>query len=134
FEWVELGEQRGLNAGAGLVAGPERVAKRLDDVIGGHANVSRAGLDHLQNCIQHADHRAEGLILALVKAPKSVKVPEQFVGPVDQMNNQLVARSGVVTWGSSGGWHSDLYQILRQRPTKIRRRVLTLGEGSADFR
>ena len=53
---VELREQRRLDAVAGLVAGPEVVAKRLDDVIGRDADVRRALLDHLQHRLQHADH------------------------------------------------------------------------------
>ena len=82
-----MGEERGLHAIAGLVSGPERIAERLDDVVGRHADVSRSRLDHLQNGIEDADHRAEGLIFALVEATQAIEVPEQLVRAVDQMNN-----------------------------------------------
>ena len=65
FQRMELREQRRLDAFAGLVAGPQPVAKRLDDVIGRNADVSRAGLDHLQHGLQHADHGAERPVLSL---------------------------------------------------------------------
>ena len=41
LEQRELREQVGIDAGAGLVAGPQAVAERLDDVIGGDADVAR---------------------------------------------------------------------------------------------
>jgi hypothetical protein len=49
--------------------------------------MSRATLDHLQNCIQDADYCAEGPILTLVEATKAVEVPKQLVRAVDQMND-----------------------------------------------
>ena len=58
FERMELREQRRLDALAGLVARPEVVAERLDDVIGRDADVRRALLQHLQHRVQHADARA----------------------------------------------------------------------------
>ncbi len=93
---MKLREQRRFHAGARLVARPERVAERLDDVIGCDADVRRSGLDHLQNRIEHADHRAEGLILAFVEAAQAVKVAEQLVRAVDQMNDDAVVRGFIV--------------------------------------
>ena len=49
FERMELREQRGLDACAGLVAGPEPIAKRFDDVIGRDAEIGGAVLDHLEH-------------------------------------------------------------------------------------
>jgi len=76
-------------------------------VIRRYTNVRRSLLDHLQNGIEDTDHRTEGPILAVVEATKPVEVPEQFVGAVDKMNNQIVARSRVITWEKSGVWHND---------------------------
>ena len=84
---MELREQRRLDAGAGLVAGPEAVAKRLDDVIGRDADVRRSLLDHLQHRLQHADHGAEGPVLPLREAAQAVEVAEQLVGAVDEVND-----------------------------------------------
>ncbi len=39
---MELREQRGLDAGAGLVVCPKPIAKRLDHVVGGDAEVPGA--------------------------------------------------------------------------------------------
>ena len=39
LEWVELREQRGLDAGAGLVVRPKPITKRLDHVVGGDAEI-----------------------------------------------------------------------------------------------
>ena len=39
FERMELREQRGLDAGAGLVVRPKPIAKRLDHVVGGDAKI-----------------------------------------------------------------------------------------------
>ena len=42
FQRMELGPQRRLDAFARLVVPPQIVAKRLDDVIGGHTDVRRS--------------------------------------------------------------------------------------------
>ena len=39
LERMELREQRGLDAGAGLVVRPKPIAKRLDHVVGGDAEI-----------------------------------------------------------------------------------------------
>ena len=88
---MELREQCGLDAVAGLVAGPEPVAERFDDVVGRDADVRRSRLDHLQHGIQHADHGAEGPILALGEAAQAVEVAEQLVRAVDEMNDHALA-------------------------------------------
>jgi len=38
--------------------------------------------------MQHADDRAEGRILALLEAAKTVEVAEQLVRAVEEMNDQ----------------------------------------------
>lgn len=54
-------------------------------MIGGHADVCGAVFDHLQDTVQHTDDRPEGFILAFIKGPLSVKMPEEFVGTVDEV-------------------------------------------------
>ncbi len=44
LERMELREQRGLDAGAGLVVRPKPIAKRLDHVVGGDAEIRVAVL------------------------------------------------------------------------------------------
>ena len=62
---MELCPERGLDALAGLVARPEAIAERLDDVIGGDADVGRAALEHLHHGAEHACYRAERGIAGL---------------------------------------------------------------------
>ena len=78
-ERMELRGQRGLDPGAGLVAAPELVAERFDDVVGRDAQVSRVLLDHLQHGVEDARYRAIGAIGALGgKAPQAVEMTEQL--------------------------------------------------------
>src|SRR5687768_9764511 len=84
---MELREQCWLDAVACLVTRPDTVAKRLDDVIGGNADVSCSLLDHLQQRLQHADHGAERPVLTLGKATQPVEVTEQLVRAVDKVHD-----------------------------------------------
>ena len=72
LEERELREQVRLDAGAGLVAGPQTVAERLDDVIGGDADVRRAAVDHAEH---RADDAADGGDFAAVarRAPTAAR-------------------------------------------------------------
>ena len=85
FERVELREQRPLHAFARLVAGPERIAERFNDVVGGDADVRAAFLDQFEHRVQHARHGAERRIL-LLEAAQTVEVAEELVCPVDEMH------------------------------------------------
>ena len=112
LERMKLRPQRGLDAVAGLVAGPEVVAERLDDVIGRDADVRGAAFDHLEHGVEHAEHGAEGLVLPLVEAAQAVEMTEQLVGAVDEMDDHV--------WGSAvhptaGG------KILSQRSPRAQR-------------
>src|SRR5207245_6145199 len=49
LERLELRVEQRVHALARLVAWPERVAKRFDDVIGGHAQMRGAAFEHPQN-------------------------------------------------------------------------------------
>ena len=48
----------------------------------------RSLLDHLQHRVQHAGHGAERTVLALVGATGAVKVSEELVRTVDEMDDQ----------------------------------------------
>ena len=87
LERMELREQRGLDAGAGLVVRPKPIAKRLDHVVGGDAEIRVAVLDHLENGLQHADDGAVRAILAFGEPAQAVEVTEEFVGAVDEVDD-----------------------------------------------
>ena len=87
FERLELREKRRIDTFARLIAAPKLVTKRFDDVIGGYAEVRRSFVDHLQYRVEHADDGAESAILPAGRATQSVKVTEEFVGPVDQVDD-----------------------------------------------
>src|SRR5205085_9052730 len=94
---MELGAQCALDAFARLVAGPQRVAERLDDVIGGDGDVRRAVFQQLQRPVQDADHGAEGTVLAFGETAQAVEMPEQFVGAVDEVEDhapKILQRAG----------------------------------------
>src|ERR1700736_3471703 len=98
---MKLREQGGLDPRPGLVAGPQPIAERFDDVVGRHADVRSTLLEHLQDRVQHADHGPEGLILAFAKAAQAVKMPEQLVRAV----NQVYQHSACPYWRR--GAHAD---------------------------
>src|SRR6266513_2369089 len=89
LEGMELREQRGLDAGAGLVVRPKSIAKRLDHVVGGDAEIGVAVLDHLENGLQHADDGAVRAVLAFVESAQAVEVTEEFVSAVDEVNDHF---------------------------------------------
>src|SRR5439155_1089648 len=109
----ELREERALHAIPGLVAGPELVAKRLDDVVGRDAEVRGSLLDHLQDRMQHADHGAEGLILALGKVTPAVELAEQLVRAVYQMND-----------------HGPRMHVAARSRSKVRSRALRVSDAA----
>ena len=84
---MKLREQRWVDALAGLVARPQIVAERLDDVVGGDADMRGALLLHLLDGAQHADHGAERPLLVLSAALVPIKMTEQLVGAVNQVND-----------------------------------------------
>ena len=88
LEQAELRQQVGIDAGAGLVSGPEAVAERLDDVIGGNADVGRAAIDHAEHRADHATRRAHFPALLVTRGGHGVEVAEQLVGAVDEVDFQ----------------------------------------------
>src|SRR5207245_6957255 len=136
FERVELREQRGVDALSGLVIGPQIVAKRLDDVVGRHAEVSGPLLDHLQDGVQHAAHGAEGRILALGGAAAAVELAEQLVGAVDEMNDHSPERTRAARSRSSvlsralrvsAAARSNSARASSKRPSLARKSPRTVG-------
>jgi hypothetical protein len=88
FEWLKLREQRALDSGAGFITGPELIAKRLDDVIGGDADVSCAVLQHAKDGSEHSGDGAKRWI-SFLETPDAVEVPEEFVSAVDKVNDHF---------------------------------------------
>ena len=60
-------------------------------MIGCNADVHGATFDHFEHRIEYAYDSTIGSILTLVEAPQTVEVPEQFVGPVYDVNDHLAA-------------------------------------------
>jgi hypothetical protein len=106
---VKLRQECGLDAIPGLVAGPETIAEGLDDVIGGHPDVSSPGLDRLQHGMEYADHGAVGPVLALIEAAKAVEMAEQLVGAVQEMYDHVSMAIGyrLLVLTVSHGLHSQ---------------------------
>src|SRR4029079_6614473 len=102
LERPKLRAQHRLDAGAGFVTRPETVAGRLDDVVGGDADVCRTFGDHFRNRVQHAGDGAEGWIRFL-EATDAVEMAKQFVGAVDEMNDHsgVFAMKGGVVYRTS---------------------------------
>src|SRR5207249_1372641 len=92
FQRVKLGQERAIDALAGLVIGPEIIPEGLDDVVGGDTEVGGPLLDHLQHRMQQARDRAQGLVLAFVEAALAVEVAEQLIGAVQYMHDHQGAR------------------------------------------
>ena len=98
---MELRQQGRLDAFAGFVVGPQLVAERLDHVIGGDADVRRAGLEHLRDGAEHAGDRAERAVAFLFRAPVAVEMAEQLVRAVDEMNDHRAGRAQAAARSSS---------------------------------
>ena len=85
---LELRVEHRVDALARLVAGPEGVPKRLDDVVGGHAHVRRPLLEHPQDGRDHAAHPSQLLGGAPAeRGRRREEVAEQLEGPVDEMDD-----------------------------------------------
>src|SRR5207245_4030115 len=73
---------------ARLVAWQERVAKRFDDVIGRHAQMRHATLEHAEHRRDDTPYRPERLGSAPVEGRRRrEEVAEEPERPVDQMND-----------------------------------------------
>jgi hypothetical protein len=84
---VELGAESGIHALTGLVARPERVAKRFDDVIGRHAQVRRARLEHRDDGRDHAVDRPQLGTDVPAEGRRGEEIAKQLERPVDQVDD-----------------------------------------------
>ena len=55
-------------------------------MISGDAEVCGALLEHLQHRVQHTHHRPSRLVCALGEAAQAIEVPEELVGPVNEVD------------------------------------------------
>src|SRR5262249_45603011 len=87
LERLELTQEQRVDALAGLVAGPEVVAKGFDDVIRRHPEMRGAALEHAEHRGHDATDGAQLLRCgALERGRGREEVAEQLVGAVDQMD------------------------------------------------
>src|SRR5262249_42958057 len=91
LERAELREERAIHALGRLVPGPQIVTEGLDDVVGGHAEVRRAALEHLRGRMKDARYRAEWRVHALGRPPRAVEVAEELVRAVDEVDDHAAA-------------------------------------------
>ena len=83
----ELGQQLRVDALAGLVAGEELVAERLDDVVEGARHVRHAGRREQQpEAAQQADGRADLAAVGRLARRRAEVAAKQLVGPVDEVD------------------------------------------------
>ena len=116
LERMELRAQRRLDAGAGLVARPELVAERLDDVIGRDADVRRAALDHLAAPYCSTPTTApNGRSLPLLNAAQAVEVAEELVGAVDEVDEH----GGYARMAESPAREPPPDELRRARPRPV---------------
>jgi len=88
LERLELRVEQRVHPLAGLVTRPETVPERLDHVIGGHAQVGRAALEHAEDRRDDAPHRAQLRRGVPVKGrPRREEVAEELVGAVDEVHD-----------------------------------------------
>src|SRR2546427_7321396 len=106
------------------------------DVVGRHTDVSGPLLDHLQDGVQHAAHRAEGRILARGGAAAAVELAEQLVGAVDEMNDHSPERTRAARSRSSvrsralrvsAAARSNSARASSKRPSLARKSPRTVG-------
>ena len=86
FQWMKLREQSSFDPCSGFVTWPQFIAKRLDDVIGRHADMRSSVLKHLDDHGEDARDGAERRI-SFVKATETVELAKQFIGSVDEMDD-----------------------------------------------
>src|SRR5262249_31930959 len=90
LERVKLRQQLGFDARAGLVAGPQVVAERFDDVIGRDAQVGGSAFQHAEDGAQHAGDGADFISPGVVLPGHGKEMPEQLVGAVEEMDFQAL--------------------------------------------
>jgi hypothetical protein len=73
---MKLIEESRIDAVASLVAGPEAIAERFDDVIGGDTDMRRATVDHPENGADDAADRGDLPSVRVTSGRECVEVPE----------------------------------------------------------
>jgi len=73
---MELRKQHLLNSFSGFIVMPNAIAKRLDDVIRRHTQVSRSFFNHFQYSIQYPDHGSKWFVLTLIESTEAIEMPE----------------------------------------------------------
>ena len=121
FEDGELGEEGRFDSFAGLVSGPEIVAERLDDVVGGDADVGRALLEELQDREDDAPGRADVDPVGRSVLGHREVVAEQLVGAVDEVGLHAPCLSCAVRSDRVGHRHRDSGRVGDLRPVSGRR-------------
>src|SRR3984957_7939138 len=86
FENRELREQLRSYAFTRLVSGIQIVAEGFHHMIGCDPKMGRAPIDHRPKGGQHTAHGADLMSAHIGRRRHGEKVPEQFVGPVDQVD------------------------------------------------
>ncbi len=87
FKRLELRVEERVHALTRLVARPELVAERLDDVVRGHAQVRAAALEHAQDRRDDAAHRPQlGGRAPIEHGRRREEVAEELVRAVDQVD------------------------------------------------
>ena len=107
-----LGPQIGIDAFTRLVPGPQVVAERLDDVVGGHADVGGPLPQQLQHRADHPPHRGHLVPGRVAMGRRAEEVAEQLVGPVDQVHLHGKSKPTPVCYGGSEG-DSDAQRDVR---------------------
>src|ERR1039457_2701467 len=87
----KLREQFRSHAFSRLVSGIQVVAKRLHDMVGCNPDVSCATLNHGYNGRQDTTHCTDFLTVRIFRGGHGEKMPEQFVGSVNQVHIHATA-------------------------------------------
>src|SRR4029453_16721689 len=91
FQRLELRAKERIDPLPRLGAGPERIAKGLDDVVGGDPQMRSAVLEDAEDRSDDTAHRSElGRRAPVESRRRREEIAEQLVGPVDQMDDHEV--------------------------------------------
>ena len=81
---MELLEEYRVDPFPGLVAVPQRVAERFDDVVGGNTQMVNALLEHRQDRPNHATDGADLVAVGGRHRGDRIEMTEQLVGAVQE--------------------------------------------------
>src|SRR5215218_1208035 len=125
---MELREQGGLDPCPGLVPGPKLVPEGFNHMIGGYADVRPPGLDQLQDGMQDAGYGAIRPVGAFGEAAQTIEVPEQLIGPVEEMNDHEAGRlSGFAEVAEGNGIAESIHRGYAVLPLGSRGAAQQIG-------